>query len=140
MALPARKPDDSPSPSSRRRRGGVQTPLLNQVKREVIPPSSPPARKQRNEPNRRIEMGRLLKSCGVRYYWSLARDYPADLIEGKVREWRDDPDAGPGLLVKMIQEGGPVLEADVLGTVTREDAEADWLERRYHRGKGETLR
>ena len=119
MALPARKPDDNPSPSSRRR-GGVQPPLLNQVKREVNPSSSPPAR----EPNRRIEMGRLLKSCGVRFYWSLARDYSAELIEGKVREWRDDPDAGPGLLVKMIQEGGQVLEAEVVRTEAEEGA--DW--------------
>lgn len=128
MGQAIRKPDNDPSPTPRRR-GGVQPPLLNQVIREVKNPSSPPAREAENAPDRRIEIGRLLKSCGVRFYWSLARDYPAEAIEAKVSEWREGPATGPGMLVRMIQDGGPVLEVE-----GRDDPEADWLQRRYERG------
>lgn len=109
MSKALRQPKNNPFP---RRRGGEQPPLLNQIEREIGNPSSPPAREEQNEPDRRIEMATLLKSCRVRFYWSLARDYSAGLIEAKVAEWKEDPDAGPGMLVKMIQEGGPMLEAE----------------------------
>ena len=133
MGQALRQTDNTRDSSSRRRRG-VQPPLLNQVANKSANPPSPPAHEAENTPNRRIEMGRLLKSCGVRFYWSLAKDYPAELIEAKVAEWREGSQTGPGMLVKMIQAGGPVLEVEARG-----DPEAEWLQRRYERGGRGTL-
>lgn len=127
MGLPARELDNVSSSATERRRGGVQPPLLNQIRhRDEDLPSPPPAR---NAPNRQIEMARLLKSCGVRFYWSLAQDYPAELIEAKVAEWEEGPETGPGMLVRMIQQGGPIVEAS-----PRRSSGADWFEERYRRG------
>lgn len=129
MPQTLRQPDNASSSATERRRGGVQPPLLRQIERKQEDPSSPPP--ARNAPNRRIEMGRLLKACGVRFYWGMAKDYPADLIEAKVAEWEEGPKTGPGMLVRMIQEGGPVLEAEKRRI---RNTETDW-EERYRRGK-----
>ena len=128
MGQALRQPDNASSSATERRRGGVQPPLLQKIERRTDDPSSPPP--AREAPNRQIEMGRLLKSCGVRFYWGMARDYSAELIEAKVAEWKEGPETGPGMLVRMIQEGGPVLEVE--GRRTEENR---W-EERYRRGKG----
>ena len=114
-----------------RRRGEEDHPLQNQGETDAAPLPSSLAARSENEPDRRIEMARLLKSCGVKFYGPLAERYPAELIEAKVAEWRDDPTLGPGMLVRMIQEGGPVVEG-LPGSGPEEDV---WLERRYVEGK-----
>ena len=119
MAEPARKPKGDPPRARGRGEEEEVHPVLEQVLDKQTDPS-PPA------PNRRFEMGRLLKSCGVTFYWGIARDHPAEFIEAKVEEW-EDSGTGPGMLVRMIQEGGPVLEA-------RRRAGTDW-EARYRKGK-----
>ncbi len=98
----------------------------NAYRSESLPSSS-----SLSQPDRRIEMARLLKSCGVKFYGPLAGRYPASLIEAKVEEWREDPNLGPGMLVRMIQEGGPIVE----GLPDSGPEEEAWLERRYAKGK-----
>jgi hypothetical protein len=56
-------------------------------------------------------MARLLRDCGVKFYTQVAGQYPAELIEARVAEWEEEVSLGPGMLVKMIQQGGPVMEA-----------------------------
>ena len=83
------------------------------------------------------ETARLLKSCGVRFYASLAKQYPVSLIKAKVEEWRNDPSLGPGMLVRMIQGGAPIIgdvspirRPEIMGA-----EHGDWHERRYTAGK-----
>ena len=112
--------------------GGVQPPLLVQIISDDRT-SSPPVAREQNEPDRRIEMARRLKACGVRYYAQIAEEYPAALIEARVQEWREATDLGPGALVKMIQQAPLVVEAAEVPD--RPPNEADWLERRYATGR-----
>lgn len=93
---------------------GIQPPLLVQITNEDQDPSPPLAREDENRGDRRQEieaMAKLLKSLGVMLYWPLARDYPAALIEAKVEEW-EGSGLGPGMLVQMIQAGGPVVDEE----------------------------
>ena len=125
MTQPVRKPHIV------RRREEEDHPQIDRKETDTASlPSSLTARPQRN-PDRRIEMARLLKSCGVKFYGSLAEQYDAELIEAKVAEWRHDPSLGPGMLVRMIQSGGPVVE----GVPEEMDGGGGWLEQRYRRGK-----
>jgi len=86
-----------------------------------------------------IEVAKLLKSCGVRFYASLAKQYPASLIRAKVEEWRNDPDLGPGMLVRMIQGGAPIIgEVRPIErpALLSEGARGDWHRQRYERHRG----
>jgi hypothetical protein len=91
---------------------GISPVLSIQEKDTSRRTSSPPLpARPREDPDRRIEMARLLKGCGVKFYAQIARQYPSDLIEARVAEWEEDGSLGPGMLVKMIQQGGPIMEA-----------------------------
>ena len=108
------------------------------------PPPSPAPAPSKNAQERRQEIRTLLEGVGVRKAYVLARDYKPEHIEGWVAAWQADRDGGakigPGALAVRIEEWGPPPETTVLEAVVREDAEADWLERRYVRGKGGSLR
>lgn len=119
-------------------RGETQPPLMISTHLLDKPPPSP-ARQDRRE-----EMRTLLAGAGVRKAYILARDYEPEHIEGWVAAWQEDRDAGadigPGALAVRIEQWGPAPKTSVLEAVVREDTEADWLERRYRRGKGGSLR
>ena len=145
--------------AARRGGRGAQPPLL--ISTHLLdgsPPPSPapmPARSAHslvknanpsveNAEERREEMRTLLEGVGVRKAYVLARDYEPEHIEGWVAAWQEDRDGGagigPGALAVRIEKWGPPPETPVLEAVVGEDAEADWLERRYQRGRGASLR
>lgn len=161
MGMPAEQPDNAAQPQPRpwllpeivsptrprtraRARtgggGGIQPPLLVSTHLLQDPPPSPAP----DSAKRREEARALLAGVGVRKAYVLARDYPAEHIEGWVAAWRADRDGGadigPGALAVRIEQWGPPPETSVLAAMVREDTEADWLERRYKRGKGGSLR
>lgn len=157
MGLPAKQPDNAAQPEPRRlpammppsrrgaraaaRRGGrgeTQPPLLISTHLLSDPPPSP-ARQDRRE-----EMRTLLASLGLRKAYVLARDYEPEHIEGWVAAWQEDRDGGAdigaGALAVRIEQWGPPPATSVFEAVVREDTEQDWLERRYQRGRGGSLR
>jgi len=75
-------------------------------------------------------MARLLRDCGVWFCRQLAQDYPPALIEASVAQWRQAEGVGPGMLVKMIQQGGLAIE-----TGRPRETHSEWLERRYRRAR-----
>jgi hypothetical protein len=89
-------------------------------------------------------MQTLLAGLGVRKAYVLARDYPADHIEGWVAAWQEDRDTGadigPGALAVRIDQWGPPPPTPVLEAIIVQQEESDWLERRYERGGKGTLR
>ena len=163
MGLPAEQPDSAAQPEplhqpeivppSRRgaraaaRRGGrgeTQPPLLISTHLlDGFPPSPAPTATKSVE-ERREEARTLLAGIGVRKAYVLARDYEPEHIEGWVAAWQEDRDGGadigPGALAVRIEQWGPPPATSVLESVVREDPEAAWLERRYARGKGGSLR
>ena len=163
MGLPAEQPDSAAQPQprpvpeimppSRRgvraaaRRGGrgaTQPPLLVSTHLlDDVPPSPAPGPAKSGQ-ERREEVRMLLAGVGVRKAYVLARDYEPDHIEGWVAAWQADRDAGadigPGALAVRIEKWGPPPATSALEAVVREGTEADWLERRYQRGKGGSLR
>lgn len=160
MPQPARQPDTAPQPepqaipqaipqlvppsprgaraAARRGGRGEQPPLLVPV--DLLNGSSPPSPAR---VDRREEMQALLAEVGVRKAWVLARDYPAEHIEGWVAAWQEDraggADIGPGALAVRIEQWGPPPEAKVK-TASGAETEAEWLERRYARGAKGRLR
>lgn len=162
MGLPAEQADNAAQPQPRPRpeilppsrlgvraaarrggRGATQPPLL--ISTHLLdgspPPSPAPAK---SDQERREEARTLLAGLGVRKAYILARDYEPEHIEGWVAAWQEDRDGGagigPGALAVRIEQWGPPPATSVLEAVVREDTEADWLERRYQRGKGGMLR
>jgi hypothetical protein len=83
-------------------------------------------------------MRTLLTSLGVRKAYLLARDYDPEHIKGWIAAWQEDRDTGadigPGALAVRIEQWGPPPTTAVVEAVVREDAEADWLQRRYESG------
>lgn len=161
MGMPAEQPDNAAQPQPRPRLlpeivpptrprtrararvgggGGVQPPLLISTHLLQEPPPSPAP----DSAKRREEARALLAGVGVRKAYVLARDHEPEHIEGWVAAWQVDRDGGadigPGALAVRIEQWGPPPETSVLEAMVREDTEADWLERRYKRGKGGSLR
>lgn len=118
-------------------------PSKSHSQRRTPPPSYPPpsfsssGRENAEEQRERVAAAALLKSCKVKYYGQLARDYPPALIRAKVEEWRVDPDLGPGMLVKMIQGGGPIIGdvRPIERPALPADDEGDWHRQRYESGR-----
>lgn len=156
VGLPAGQPDNAAQPQPRHmpkglppsrrgaraaaRRGGggeTQPPLLVSTHLLSEPPPSPAHSPAKSDQERREEARTLLAVLGVRKAYLLARDYEPAHIEGWVAAWQEDrnggADIGPGALAVRIEQWGPPPAPQ--GNPKHLDTEADWLERRYKRGK-----
>ena len=133
MGLPARELDSVLSPAPDGGRGEVQPPLPSLVKPVGLPPSPP--RTHPRMPRERQEAKDLLAAVGVDAAVGVAWQFEPAQVRAVVARWEarneEGESLGPGWIVWRLRQGPVKAQAE------RQDKEANWLERRYERGKAE---
>ncbi len=137
MGQALRQPDNASSSVTDGGRG-VQPPLPNLVKPVEVPPSPP--RDRPRMPQGRVEARDLLASVGVDAAVGVAWQFEPSQVRAVVARWEErnveGENLGPGWIVWRLKQG-PIK---VRQAQNDSDRESEWFERRYQRGKGESLR